>query len=63
MGCRQIIAAISVLSLFQAVLGAVNSTPEALNPQLTDNIPHKGPIYYYNGKYLNELHDLQSNSS
>jgi hypothetical protein len=36
--------------LFEGVVSGVNSTPEALNPGLTNSIPNgNGPILYYNG--------------
>jgi sphingomyelin phosphodiesterase len=45
-----IIHALGVFNLIQSVIAAVNSTPEALNPQLTNIVPNgNGPVLYYNG--------------
>lgn len=44
-------AVMALLNIHQLVLGAVNSSSQALNPQLTNTIPNApgGPILYYNG--------------
>jgi len=44
------ISAIVLSLLIDAVVGATSSTPQALNPKLTNTIgDNGGPILYYNG--------------
>ena len=46
----QNLASLALLQYATQARAATNSTPEALNPQLTDTIGDKGgPILYYNG--------------